>query len=105
MAVTIKGTIYDGVRGAKIEFGTFTIDPASLNAATEAEETFTIDGVASGDLVFVSPQSLTAGLLVKGARVTAADTIGVTLRNELTTSVNGGSVTYSYLVVKFGGDA
>lgn len=105
MAVTIKGTIYDGVRGAKVEFGTFTIDPASLNAATEAEETLTLDGVASGDLVFVNPVSLTAGLLVKGARVTAADTIGVTLRNELTTSVNGSSVTYHYLVVKFGGDA
>lgn len=105
MAVTIKGTIYDGVRGAKVEFGTFTIDPASLGAAAEAEETLTLDGVASGDLVFVNPRNLTAGLFAKGARVTAADTIGVILRNELTTSVNGGSITYDYLVVKFGGDA
>lgn len=105
MAVTIKGTIYDGVRGAKVEFGTFTLNPTTINAASESEVTTTFDGVASGDLVFVNPRSLTAGLHVKGARATAADTVGVTLRNELTTSVDGAEITYDYVVVKFGGDA
>lgn len=101
MAVTVKGTINDGVRGGKVEFGTFTIDPASINAASEAESTLTLDGVATGDLVFVNPHSLTAHLVAKGARVTAADTIGVTLYNSHTAAVDGGSITYDYIVVKF----
>lgn len=105
MAVTIKGTAYDGVRGAKIEFGTFTLNPTTINAGVQAEHTTAFDGVASGDLVFVNARSLTTGLHVTGARVTAADVLGVTLRNELTTNVDGAEITYDYLVVKFGGDA
>lgn len=105
MAVTVKGTAYDGVRGAKLEFGTFTLDPASINAGVQAESTLAFAGVASGDLIFVNPVSLDTGLHVIGARVTAADVVGITLRNELTTAVNGGSITYQYLVAKFGGDA
>lgn len=105
MAKTVKGTAYDGVRGAKIEFGTFTLNPSTITAATQAETTLAFDGVASGDLVFVNPRSLTTGLHVIGARVTASDVLGVTLRNELTTDVDGASITYDFLVVKFGGDA
>lgn len=105
MAVTVKGTAYDGVRGAKVEFGTFTLNPTTIAAASESEVTTSFDGLASGDLVFVNPRALTSGLHVKGARVTASDVLGVTLRNELTTSVDGAEITYDYLVVKFGGDA
>lgn len=105
MAVTIKGTMYDGVRGAKVEFGTLTLDPTTISASSQAEFTLTVDGVASGDLVFVNPRALTTGLSPVGARVTAADTVGITLKNHLTSSVDGASVTYDYLVVKFGGDA
>ena len=102
MAKTIKGAINDGVRGGSVEFGTFTLDPVTINAAVQAETTIAFDGVASGDLVFVNPRSLTTGLHHTGARVTASDVLGVTLRNELTTNVDGGSITYDYLVVKFG---
>jgi hypothetical protein len=102
MAKTVKGTINDSVKGGSIEFGTFTLDPVTINAATQAETTVAFDGVASGDLVFVNPRSLTTGLHHTGARVTAADVVGVTLRNELTTNVDGASITYEYLVVKFG---
>lgn len=102
MAKTVKGAVNDGVRGGSIEFGTFTLDPTTITAATQAEVTVAFADVASGDLVFVNPRSLTTGLNVIGARVTAADVVGVTLRNELTTNVDGGSITYDYLVVKFG---
>lgn len=105
MAVTIKGTAYDGVRGAKLEFGTFTLNPTTVSGSAQAEFTLTLDGVASGDLVFVSPRSLTTGLSVVGARASAADTLAVALRNALTTDVDGAEITYDYLVVKFGGDA
>lgn len=105
MAVTIKGTIYDGVRGAKIEFGTFTVSHATIAAQIGAEATTTLDGLASGDLVFCNPRQLTAGLNYRGARVTAADTIGVAVRNDSTQSVAISTVTYEYIAIKFGGDA
>lgn len=101
MAKTIKGGINDGVRGGAVEFGTFTLNPTTITAATQAEVTVAFDGVASGDIVMVNPRSLTTGLHVIGARVTAADVVGVTLRNELTTNVDGGEITYDYIVVKF----
>lgn len=105
MAVTVKGTIRDGVRGAVVEFGTFTLDPAAINANAQSEHTLSFDGLTTSDLVFINPKQLTSGLRVVGARVTAADVLGVTLANETTGSVNGSSVTYDYLIVKFGGDA
>lgn len=105
MAVTVKGTIYDGVRGAKVEFGTLTYNPASLLTVAEAEGTIAFDGVAAGDLIFVTPRALTAGLVCKGARVTASDVVGITVANFSTGTVDGGEITYDYVVVKFGGDA
>ena len=105
MAVTVKGTMYDGVRGAKVEFGTFTLDPATINTSAEAETTLSLSGAVAGDLIFASPRSLTTGLVMKGVRVTTTDTIGVRIANLLTSSVNGGSVTYDYLIMKFSGDA
>lgn len=102
MAATIKGTVYDGVRGGKIEFGTFTLNPTTISGSAQAEFTLSLDGVTSGDLLFITPRSLTTGLVVTGARVSASDVAAVSLRNLLTTNVDGASITYDYLVVKFG---
>jgi hypothetical protein len=104
MAVTAKATIYDGVRGAKIEMGTLTFDPASLLADTEAEATIAFDGATVGDQIFVNPTSLTGGLVCKGARVSTADVVALTIRNTSTGTVDGASVTYDYLIVKYQGD-
>lgn len=102
MAKTVKGTLYDGARGAKVEFGTFTLDPDTINAGTSAETTLSFDGVASGDLIFVTPRSLTGYLVEKGVRATGTDEIGVTLHNMSNTdNVDGASITYDYLVLKF----
>lgn len=102
MAVTEKAVQYDGIRGASLEFGTLTFDPATLAAAAEAEATVAFDGASVGDLVFVTPRALDAGLVCKGARVTTADVVGLTVANFSTGSVNGGSVTYDFIIVKFG---
>lgn len=105
MAVAVKGSMYDGVRGAKIEFGTFTLNPASLNSSSEAETTLALEGAVAGDLIFATPRALTTGLVMKGVRVTTTDTIGVHLANILTAAVDGAEATYDYLIVKFSGDA
>lgn len=105
MAETVKATMYDGVRGGKVKFGTFTLDPASIGARTEAETTLAIAGVTSGDLVFVNPRSLDGYLLPKGARVSGDGEIGVTLVNHGDTAVNGASITYDFIVLHAGSTA
>ena len=105
MAESVKGTIYDGVRGGKVKVGTFTLDPASIAGNTEAETTLALAGVTSGDLVFVNPQSLDGYLVSKGARVTGSGEIGVTLANVGSTAVDGASITYDYIVFHAGNTA
>lgn len=102
MAKEVKGTMYDGVRGAKVEFGTFTLNPDTINAGTEAETTLSFDGVVSGDLIFVTPRELDGYLVEKGTRVTDTDEIGVTLINTGNTdNVDGAERTYDYIAFKF----
>jgi len=102
MAKTVKGTMYDGVRGAKVEFGTFTLDPDTINAGTDAETTLSFDGVVSGDQVFINPQQLDGYLVATGARVTGTDEIGVNLLNSSNTdNLDGSSRTYDYIAIKF----
>lgn len=93
------GIIDDGVKGGLVEFGTFTLDPASLAAGAEAESTVTITGAKVGDLIFVNPRSLDADLFAKGARVSAADTVSVALGNEGSGATDGGSATWGYLLI------
>lgn len=105
MAETVKATMYDGVRGGKVKFGTFTLDPASLAGDTEAETTLAVAGVTDGDLVFINARQLDGYLVAKGARVTGSGEIGVTLANYGTTAVNGASITYDFIVLHAGSTA
>jgi hypothetical protein len=101
MAFTSKAEINDAVKGARLEFGTFTLDAASIAAAGKGSETVTITGVKTGDLVFINGENLPAMLVATGAKVTATDTITVYLNNvyDATTAVDAASLTYSILIV------
>lgn len=101
MAYTKKGEIRDGVKGAWVEFGTFTLDPASVAATAQGVETVTISGLAVGDQAFINPQALEAMFAAVGCKVTATDTLSVYLNNmyDATTAVNGGSKTYDVMIV------
>lgn len=48
-------------------------------ASTSAEQTVTVPGLRLGDFVTVSKPTLQAGLSVGSARVSAADTLAITL--------------------------
>lgn len=99
--MAIFGEIVDGVRGARVEFGTVTSsDPASINTLSEGTATLTITGVDTTDLVFVNPRGLVAGLIVKKVTVTGANTVTVTLFNGTGGSVNDGATDYDYILVK-----
>lgn len=77
-----------------------TIDPASVAANTTAEQTFTVPGLKVGDLVFVNKPSLSAGLGICGARVSAADTLAVTFNNNTAAGIDAGSEAYIVLVIR-----
>lgn len=78
-----------------------TLSPALVGANTTAEQTFTVPGVAVGDYVYVNKPTAQAGLGIVGARVTAANTVGITFSNN-----TGGGITptasqeYCFFVVR-----
>lgn len=85
-----------GVQTREHRSGVFslTIDVASVAAATSAEQTFTLRGLRLGDFVMVSKPSLTAGLAIGSARVSAADTIAIQFINATAGALDPASETY-----------
>lgn len=80
---------------------TFTWDPASVAAATSAEQTVTVQGLRVGDYVFdLSKPSLTAGIGIVNVRVSAANTLAITLMNATAAPVDAPSELYSVLVMR-----
>lgn len=58
-----------------------TISPALVAANTSAEQTFTVSGLTTGDLVVVNKPTTQAGLGIVGMRVSAANTLAITFGN------------------------
>jgi len=85
---------------------TITIDVASVAANISAEQTFTAPGVLLGDMVFVNTPAigtaaLNAGLGVTGARVTAANTIGLRFTNSTAGALDpSAAIAYTVFVVR-----
>lgn len=60
-----------------------TLSPASVAANTTAEQTFTLPGLRTSDVVCgVSKPTAQAGLGIVGLRITAANTVGITFANN-----------------------
>jgi hypothetical protein len=89
-------------------FGEVSINPANLAAGAEGETTVSIaaalpSGVSAsaGDLVFVMPPSnLEAGLMLKTWRISATNTLGVTLRNVSGGAVDGAALTWTFCLIR-----
>lgn len=82
--------------------GTFTVDPASINANTVSTQTFTLTGAVVSDNLAVNVPSagLTAGLLVMQVTVSATDTVSITFYNTTASPINEGSASWSYLITR-----
>ncbi len=80
---------------------TQALDVASVAAATSAEQTFTISGLETTDTVInlVKP-SLSAGLGIGNARVSAANTLAITFVNATAAAIDPASETYTVVVMK-----
>lgn len=79
----------------------FTYNPASIAAATTAEQTVTIPGLRVGDyLGELTKPSLTAGVCIVNTRVSAADTLAITWANVTAGSIDPPVETYSIYVLR-----
>lgn len=79
---------------------TLPLDVTSVAANTTAERTMTVPGVRVGDWVFVNKPTLTAGLGICNARVSAADTIAITYNNNTAGALDPAAENYSILIVR-----
>ena len=70
------------------------VDLGSVAANTSEEETTTVPGLTTDMMVFVNKPSLEAGIGVVGARVSAANTLILTIMNSTGSAVDAGSETY-----------
>lgn len=59
-----------------------TLSPALVAINTTAEQTFTVNGLKTGDFVQVNKPTAQAGLGIVGARVSAANTLAITFSNN-----------------------
>lgn len=78
-----------------------TISPAQVAANTTAEQTFTVTGLTTQDIVNVNKPTAQAGLGIAGFRVTAANTLGITFVNATAAPITPtASETYKVLATK-----
>ncbi|MEM3038625.1 MAG: hypothetical protein QXE45_04440 [Thermoplasmata archaeon] len=79
---------------------TAALTPASVPANSTSEQTFTVTGVAVGDVIAVNKPTYQAGLGIVGARVSAANQIALTFINITAAPIVPTAETYSFLVVR-----
>lgn len=73
------------------------IDLPNVAANTTVAYSTTVVGVKVGDIVFPVKPSVSAGIAIGGARVSATDTVQLTVINASGGAVNVGSQTYDLL--------
>lgn len=83
-----------------VKIYTATINPASIAAATSAEQTFSVPGLRVGDVPVVVKPSATAGVGIGNARVSATDTLAITFVNATAGAVDPASETYTILAFR-----
>lgn len=93
----------DALKGGHMELGQVTHDAASLGAGASREDTITLTGndtlkLGTNDIVFVNVRNADTGIVVTGARVTAADTLKIKLYNPTGSGVDAGSLTIDVMV-------
>lgn len=64
-----------------------TLTPASVADATSAEQTFSVKGLITTDVVFVQKPTAQAGLGIVGSRVSANDVLAITFMNATAATI------------------
>lgn len=74
-----------------------SLDLASVGANSWSRQTVTVTGLRTSDIVSVNPPSLTTGLHYVSARISAADTLELTLYNDTGGAIDEGAATWLIL--------
>jgi hypothetical protein len=77
-----------------------TFNPASVAANTTSEQTVTVTGVSTGDIVHVIKPSHDTGLGIVNCRVSAIDTVAITFMNTTGSAIDPSSEDYIFKVEK-----
>lgn len=77
-----------------------TVDLGSVAADTSEEETATVTGVRSGDIVIVRKPTLEAGIVIADARVSADDTVTLQVVNATAGAIDAASETMDFIVFR-----
>lgn len=77
-----------------------TITPASVGAATVAEQTFTVTGLTTADKVIVNPPAIATATGIVGARVSAADTLAIRFINPTAAALVPSSGIYTVMAIR-----
>ena len=85
---------------AKISTYSQELAPSSVAANTTAEQTFTVSGLSTNDVVFVNKPTLNAGVGIANARVSAADTLAITYINSTGGAVVPTTETYKIVAIR-----
>lgn len=101
-SVTLPDTVQSPVGNVwKIGSFTLTLSPASVANATSAEQTFTMTGLLTTDIVYVSKPTTQAGLGIVNSRVSAAGVIAINFGNFTAATITPtASEAYQVLVVR-----
>ncbi len=77
-----------------------SLTPALIAANTTAEQTFTVAGLATTDIVFVNFPSNVAGCGIVGWRVSLADTLAITWCNNTASNKTPSAGTYKVAAIR-----
>lgn len=85
---------------ARVRTYTATLDPTNVGANTTSEQTFTVTGLATTDIVTVNKPTHDAGLGIVNARVPAKDTLALTFMNTTGSGIDPPSEDYTIVAVR-----
>ena len=84
----------------KVQTFSQELTPTSVAANTTEEDTFTVIGLTTDDIVYVNKPTHQAGLGVVNCRVTGADTLRITYMNATGGSLTPTKETYKIIAIR-----
>lgn len=84
----------------KVSTYSVTIAPGAVSANTNKEVTVTVTGLNTSDIVYVNKPTMTTGIVLGGARVSAADTLAVVYGNLTAGSLTPASESYTVVAIR-----
>lgn len=89
-----------GTRLTQVRKYTTSLTPASVPANSTSEQSFTVTGLSTNDLVWLNGPAPTAGVVPVHTRVSAADTIRIVFANVTAGALTPASGTYLVLAIR-----